>query len=61
MASNDRKIVLLNLFRFIIYNILPALDKRNVIDSIYLKFSRAFDKVSHPLFFQKLEEFGFRG
>ena len=32
-----------------------------MIDSIYLDFSKALDKVSHPLLLQKLEEFGFRG
>ena len=45
----------------IYHNILEALDKRNVIDSVYLDFSKAFDKVSHPLLLQRLEEFGFRG
>ena len=45
----------------IYHNILEALDKRNVIDSVYLDFSKAFDKVSHPLLPQRLEEFGFRG
>ena len=32
-----------------------------MIDSIHLDFSKAFDKVSHPLLLQRLEEFGFRG
>ena len=43
------------------HNILEALDKRNVIDSIYLHFFKAFDKVSHPLLLQRLEELRFRG
>ena len=43
------------------HNILEALDKCNEIDIIYLDFTKAFDKVSHPLLLQKLEEFGFRG
>jgi hypothetical protein len=43
------------------HNILEALDKRNEIDIIYLDFTKAFDKVSHPLLLQKLGEFGFRG
>lgn len=43
------------------HNILEALDKRNEIDIIYLDFTKAFDKVSHPLLLQKLGEFGFLG
>ena len=41
----------------IYHNILQALDKRNVIDSVYPDFSKAFDKVSHSLLLQRLEEF----
>jgi hypothetical protein len=33
------------------HNILEALDKRNEIDIIYLDFTKAFDKVSHPFLF----------
>ncbi|CAB3979919.1 Hypothetical predicted protein [Paramuricea clavata] len=43
------------------HNILEALDKCNKIDIIYLDFTKAFDKVSHPLLLQKLGEFGFCG
>ena len=43
------------------HNILEALDKLNVIDSMYLDFTKAFDKVSHCLLLQKLEKSGFGG
>ena len=38
-----------------------ALESRSQIDSVYLDFAKAFDKVSHNLFLGKLEKFGIRG
>ncbi len=43
------------------HNILEALDKCNEIDIIYLDFTKAFDKVSHPLLLQSWKSLDFVG
>ena len=40
-------------------NISNALDNRRQVDTIYLDFSKAFDKVPHATLLIKLEQFGF--
>ena len=38
-----------------------ALEKRSQVDSVYLDFTKAFDKVNHSLLLVKLQKFGIRG
>lgn len=37
------------------------LDKRGAIDVAFLDFAKAFDKVSHPHLFNKLQSYGIKG
>ena len=43
------------------YNIVQALDNDDYIDVIMLDYSKAFDKVSHPLLLKKLKLLGIEG
>ena len=45
----------------VINEINKALEKREQIDSIYLDFAKAFDKVDHILLLKKLRNFGITG
>ncbi len=41
--------------------ILQTLEERNITDSIYLDFAKAFDKVDHGIFSHKLQKLGIGG
>ncbi|CAB4010510.1 Hypothetical predicted protein, partial [Paramuricea clavata] len=46
---------------YVVHEIRNVLEKRGQVDTIYLDFAKAFDKVSHDLFLMKLHNFGIRG
>ncbi|CAB3995716.1 Hypothetical predicted protein [Paramuricea clavata] len=45
----------------VLHNIHKMLEKRCQVDTIYLDFAKAFDKVSHDLLLVKLHNFGIKG
>ncbi len=45
----------------VLHNIHKCLEKRSQVDTIYLDFAKAFDKVSHEHLLAKLYYFGIRG
>ncbi|CAB3994855.1 Hypothetical predicted protein, partial [Paramuricea clavata] len=46
---------------YVLHEIHNVLEKRGQVDTIYLDFAKAFDKVSHDLLLVKLHNFGIRG
>ena len=45
----------------VLQDIHQALESRNQVDTVYLDFAKASDKVSHKLLLNKLHKFGIRG
>jgi hypothetical protein len=46
---------------YVLHEIHNILEKRAQVDTVYLDFAKAFDKVSHGLLLVKLHNFGIRG
>jgi hypothetical protein len=46
---------------YVLHEIHNVLEKRGQVDTVYLNFAKAFDKVSHHLLLVKLHNFGIRG
>ena len=46
---------------YVLHEIHNVLEKRGQVDTVYLDFAKAFDKVSHDLLLVKLHNFGIRG
>ncbi|CAB3984518.1 Hypothetical predicted protein [Paramuricea clavata] len=46
---------------YVLHEIHNILEKRAQVDTVYLDFAKAFDKVSHDLLLVKLHNFGIRG
>jgi sarcosine oxidase/L-pipecolate oxidase len=46
---------------YVFHEIHNVLEKRGQVDTVYLDFAKAFDKVSHDLLLVKLHNFGIRG
>ena len=46
---------------YVLHEIHNVLEKRGHVDTVYLDFAKAFDKVSHDLLLVKLHNFGIRG
>jgi hypothetical protein len=46
---------------YVLHKIHNILEKRAQVDTVYLDFAKAFDKVSHDLLLMKLRNFGIRG
>ena len=46
---------------YVLHEIHNVLEKRGHVDTVYLDFANAFDKVSHDLLLVKLHNFGIRG
>ena len=49
------------LTRIVNHKVLPALNNEYEVGSIYLDFSKDFDKVPHQLLLHKLQKYGIRG